>query len=214
MKILLVLLLVAFGCTGTRDISYIDDSAFLKPTLGNSPEHPLLLNGKGCLDIDGIPGLCSLRIKSDSDLEITLNGRDYSYQLELSCSAHVATNLQISVPGQQIQKINIPSERFKDSKSFICIGGIYPQDRPDEVSSKFEFRVKVISPDYESREEIQIYLEDNQWFAAPGKYALHTYIYDNNQWKYYYKATSVKVTSPNILVLSESRLCRYNFYQP
>jgi hypothetical protein len=205
--------LALLACQGTK-VTYMDDEAFLSPSAGNSPEESVTVNGRPCLDTDGGPGLYAVRAKSGSDLVVSLSGRPYAYQLDVTCSASVAFQGQYSAPAAQPLSFTIPAAAFSADKSFTCIGELHPQDRPEPVSTKFEFRASVVSSAYVPRESIQVLQRGGRWYAEPGKYSLHTFVLDGGTWRYYREVTSVTVSGPGVTVTSESRQGRKNLYRP
>jgi hypothetical protein len=211
MLILAPLLLAA--CQG-RAVQYMDDSSFMTPSKANAAEVLVTVNGRPCLDVDGAPGLCALRIKSGEDLVIGLSGEPYAYQLTLTCSSGLQLNGQYSSPAGQVLRVTIPADKYGNLKSFTCIGEIFPQDRPEPSSSKFEFRAAVVSQAYVPREPVQVVERgDGRWYAEPGPYALYTLVKDSGVWRVYHRETSIHVSGPDVIVASESRECRMNLYR-
>lgn len=206
---IIVLLLV--GCQ--HQVKYMDDSAFVSPAIGNSPEISVTVNGKPCVDTDGQPGLCAVRAKTGIDLTVQLSGEPYAYQLDLVCSSSLAFDGQFSSPSEQELTITVPSAKMVGLKSFTCIGTMLPQDRPEPVSSSFEFRATVVSADYQARESVQVTHEPSGWKVYPGKYAMYTFVRDAGIWVYHSDDTSVDVSGPDVVVTSESRLGRRNVYR-
>jgi len=210
----LLLALISSGCQSRSEIKYMDDSAFLSPTSANSPEAFVSVNNFPCVDVEGIPGLCSIRIKQNQSLKISLSGKPYPYQLSLVCSENVKVNQEFSLPAKEKFSFEISSQNFKSMKSFICIGEIYPQDRPEEVSSKFEIRVKILDENYETGEQIRLEKQSDGYYLNFGKYAKYVHVYDQGKWYFYSKSPSVKVSSPDVFAIAETQTCRYSFFKP
>lgn len=191
----------------------MDDSAFLSPSLANSPEETIVVNGHPCIDLEGLPGICSLRAVEGSTIDLTLPGKPYPLQLSISCSEAAKFDKEISVSEGTPTKVSIPVPLLSVTKSFTCIGEVYPQDRSQQISLKFEVRVKIIDKKYEALETPRIIKAGDTTFVVVGKYALHTFVKDKNVWTYYFKSPIVKVSGGKIIVVSESLSGRKSFFK-
>lgn len=205
-------LFLLFSCT-TSKITYIDDTAFLQPAIANSPEELVSVNSHPCIDIEGLPGMCSLRVFEGSTIDLTVSGKPYPFQLSISCSDAVKFDKEISVEAKTITKLIIPVPLLEITKSFTCIGEIYPQDRSQQISSKFELRVKIIDKNYEVLETPRIISKEGNTYVVVGKYALHTFVKDNGIWKYYFKDSIVKVSGNKLIIMTESFSGRKSFFK-
>jgi hypothetical protein len=211
----LLLILGLAGCRTADRVEYMSDAAFMPPAAAGSPEQPVAVNGRACLDTDGNPGLCSARVRAGTRLELSLPGRPYAYQLVLTCSAALKADAEYSVPAGQPFAVALETSGLPaDVKSFICIGEAHPQDRKDEVSSRFEVRAKVVDKAYEGAEVPRLRRDGGDWFVDTGKYALHVHVLDGGVWTYHYRASSVKVTGPQVLVEVETEACRRSVLRP
>lgn len=201
------LLLFLLSCQ-TPPVTYQDDFSFPTPFSQNSPEELIILNDLPCLDAAGLPGLCSLRVTQGKDLSMVIPPRPYSYQLSFSCSQSVQESKEFTVSSGERFQLLVPSSSYSDRRSFICIGAVHPQDRASAVSVSFEFRVKVIGPDYQSLEQPRVVPGGIQ----TGKYARHVLYREHGVWKHVERATFVTLSDPESWVFVESASGRRSYY--
>jgi hypothetical protein len=214
-SLFLVLLLGLVGCQSPNRVDYMSDVAFMGPAAANSPEQPVAVNGRACLDTDGNPGLCSSRIVAGQELVLSLPGRPYPYQLVLACSAALKADAEYSVPAGEPFTVALKTAGLPaDLKSFICMGELHPQDRPEEVSARFEVRAKLVEKAYEQAEIPRLRRDGDDWYVDTGKYAFHVHVLDQGVWTYHRKASSVRVSGPQVLVEVETETCRRAVLRP
>ena len=207
--ILFVFFLV--GCV--HRLEYKPDLGFLVSAIAESPEVPVMIDGYNCEDMSGRTGLCSLRIKSFRDLVFQFYPRQYPYRLHLVCSNKVGFEESYDVERDKDFHVTINHKKYDQLDSFICVGEIFPRDRPDKVSGKFEVRVKVITPQYTEREKMRLEKDGSEYFLVLGEHALYSRIYDNGKWKSYYKTVRLQVHDTDSLqAVSESHSFRVNKY--
>lgn len=211
----LTLLLLLVGCKTwfTKDKTYVPDTAFIPSGLANSLEYPVIVKDRICADVEGIPGLCSVRVKSNDDLTIKFLPQQYGYRLLLQCSRSLGIDTTKDVPKNTPFQILLSHSDYNMLKSFICIGEILPADR-GEVSSKFEIRVKVYSEEYSKREDIHMIQRGDDYYLHFGTHALYTSVFQNGEWSHYEEKIEIHLTSPeHVIAFSESQNGRFNFYR-
>lgn len=209
-SVLVGLCLFLFSCA--HEIPYKDDVGYLVSAIADSPELPVLVDGYICQDVAGKPGLCSVRIKQYRDLNFTFYERQYSYKLHIVCSKKLNFEKTFDVSANKNFAVEIPHKLFEDVDSFICIGEVFPQDREEKISAKFEVRVKVIDGGYVEREKMQLEKDGDEHYLILGKHALYSRVYDG-EWKSYTKKTKVRVRNPlSLVAYSESYSFRVNSF--
>ena len=209
-------ILFSFSC---QTIKYLDDLGFSVSAMANSPEWPVYINGKFCRDIDGIMGLCSKRVKSNESVSIKFEKQSYDYRVHLQCSKDTGIDFSVDVP-----KINllpyeyvIKPEQFSTLRSFTCIGEIFPGDRTEPTSAKFEIRIMVVDASYAVREIMNLYKYKGKDYLLLGQHAKYSIVYDHKNGKEirrtYKQETMVQIDDPsNVRALSESFSMRFNSY--
>lgn len=212
MKRFLPAILIALAALACSTLKYSDDRVFLVSAQADSPEFPVFVNGKICKDTDGIPGLCSKRIKSNEPLEIRMDPRPYSYTLKLNCTRELGESQTFPVPSGLEFKHAITPEKFAALSSFICIGEVLPDDRDLPVSAKWEFRAKIVDRAYNAREEIVLIKKHGRQFLVLGQHAKFSSVFDEGEWKTYKEKTVVEIKGDpaHVLAYSESFNMRFN----
>jgi hypothetical protein len=204
-------LLVLTACTG---IKYEADTGYPLPTASGSLESIVYINGVVCKDMDNVVGICSKRLKNDTDLVLDIPPKDYGYNLNIVCSSNIAFEANYDVIKKQGFKVTVPSNNFYDERHFICIGEIRPNDR-DFVSHKFEVRVRVLDAEYVSRNEMMTFDKGRKTYLVCGKHARYVSVYQDGEWKFYNKKPVLKFKKgelANVQVISESESGRLNYY--
>lgn len=185
-------------------MKYSSDFGFLNSAQANSPEYLVKINGKFCKDIDGEIGLCAKRVKSNEKISFILDKRPYSYRLNVECSSAVNFKLNVDVLENSAFEFSIDPSQFSESKSFTCIGEVFPQDRKEEVSAFWHSRFIVFDKNYQARE--MIYSFDGALIL--GQNAKYSLLNEEKQVKH--KAT---VKANGIFkAYSESDAMRFNYH--
>jgi len=205
--ILAFMLLVA--CASFK---YQDDFSFGVSAQADSPEFPVYINGKMCLDTDNIPGLCSKRISSNEALIIRLDARTYSYSLQLACTRELNESQSFHVESGKSFEYAIKPEKFTNLKSFTCIGEVFPDDRSQPLSAKWEVRVKVVDKDYVNRETAYFRSEKGRRFLVMGAHARTVNVQDEGVWHTYIESPVIEIKgdSEKVMAFSESHNMRFN----
>jgi hypothetical protein len=200
---------IFLACT---TIPYSDDSGFLVSAQADSPEFPVFINGKICKDTDGIPGLCSKRVKSDEPVTFRMDPRPYSYTLQLACTKDLGVSQSFSVEKGQEFSFVITPDKFSTLRSFICIGEVLPGDRDFPVSAKWETRIKVVDQAYVQRETAYFMTKKKRTFLILGEHAETSMVFDQGEWKEYKKKTAVEIKGDptKVQAFSESHNMRFN----
>ena len=168
-----ILFLFVLSCQ-TKGETYRHDLGFKLPAESNSFEFPVRLNGYVCQDITGKSGLCYLRIKEGGGVILELSSRMYTYNLALSCTDKLDVDKTFYVEKGKDFTLAITDSGLS---SFGCIGEIFPEDRKENISSKFEFRVKVVSKDY--IEKNSIHLDGDK--LSLGNDSLYSKVYNSGE---------------------------------
>jgi len=216
MKAIVILIFCCAMLSSCRSgaIKYESDVGFLNSAQANSMEFPIKIKGKVCLDLEGVTGLCSTRMKSDEDFVMVIDPQEYSYRYTLTCSKEANADRTIDVAANIETKVVIPKANLVGMKSFICIGEIFPAERQQEVSAKWEVRVKIQDAQYQARESIYETVSGKNTVIVLGKNALYSRVCYGTACKNYTKATTVvKEDKKNLVVYSESASMRFNFYK-
>lgn len=189
------------------NIKYQQDTGFLNSAQANSPEFPALINGVLCKDSGGMVGLCSMRIKSNQDVSIHIDKRQYTYTLVLSCSSAIDESQSFTIGANDDFNYTIKANKFSTVNSFLCIGEVAPSDREVPISAEFEFRIKVVDAAYTPRESIYI-LKDK---LVLGEHAKYVDICDAKGCRAYSEKPVVSFRPP-VKAFSESYTMRFNYY--
>jgi hypothetical protein len=204
MKTFLPLILILVTACSCKPIKYTSDFGFLPSAQANSPEFLVKINGKYCKDMDGRIGLCAKRVRSNEKIILVLDARPYSYRLNVNCSSLVDFNLSVDVAQNAAFSFEIHPDSFQEVKSFTCIGEVFPQDRPQEVSAFWHSRFVVFDKEYQERESIY---SDGEHLVL-GQNARFSLL---NEEKAVSKKTRVKAAGIN-KAYSESETMRFNYW--
>lgn len=216
MKAIIILIFMMAVLTGCRSgaIKYESDIGFLNSAQANSMEFPIKIKGRVCLDLEGMTGLCSTRMDSNQDFTMTIDPQSYSYRYKLTCSREINADQARDVMADVPMKITIPKANLVGVKSFICIGEIFPADRPQELSAKWEVRVKVQDVKYQEREAIYETTSGKNKVLVVGRNALYTRVCYAEDCRSYTKQTTIKKEDKvGLSIYSESYNMRYNYYK-
>jgi hypothetical protein len=210
-KFIFFTLLALMACT---TLPYKDDTGFLVSAQANSPEFPVYINGTLCKDLDGNPGLCSKRIGSTDDIKLHFDAQAYAYDLTVSCSSPITVQ-GASVASGQAFDLTISNAQMQGQLSFVCIGEVFPQDRSQAVSAKWEIRIVVRDANYVAREGIYVGQDsDGNPAIILGQYARSAWVFDNGEWSQHKEDTIVtlKGDPTKAKAYSESFVMRYNYF--
>lgn len=208
-RLALVLVGILAACS---TLSYVDDSDFLVSAQADSPEFPVYINGKICKDTDGIPGLCSKRIRSNEALTLHMDARPYSYVLQLACTKELGESQSFSIQKDMPFEHSIKPENFSRVKSFICIGEVLPDDREMPISAKWEIRAKIVDQAYVRRETPYFKTDKGKTFLIMGQHAKFSSVFDQGAWKAFKEKTVIEIKGKpeNVIGYSESFNARFN----
>ena len=208
-----VLALALVGASRCTSLPYKDDLGFLVSAQADSPEFPLTINGKPCKDLDGILGLCTMRVQSNNGVRFDIDTQNYSYHLDVKCTATISSDFGVDVLKNSKYSFTIDPAKFSSVESFVCIGEVFPNDRPQPLSAKFEVRIKVVDAKYEAREVIYPFMDRGKNWLVLGEYARTAWVCDAGKCKEHSKDTAVEVSDPKTATaISQSYNMRYNSY--
>jgi hypothetical protein len=207
--IFLIILFMSCSC-----LKYKDDKMFMFSGEANAHEFPLIVNGKQCLDMDYKLGLCSLRLVEGRELVLSHYRQSYAYRVKITCSRDLNADTTKDVLKGKAFKHIIRLDNYKGLKSFICIGSIYPKNRPEPINAKWEVRVKIQSSEYVEREEIYKVKHKGKSYLILGTNAKHSRVKQFGKWKRYNKKTMIKIKDhKGIEAISESYNMRFNHFK-
>jgi hypothetical protein len=126
---------------GCSSLPYQDDVGFSNSSQANSPEFPVYVDGHLCKDDVGNPGVCSKRIKSTDTITFHIDPQQYAYNLDISCETPVTIPPSISVPKNSPVDFTMTAPWALNN--FVCEGEIFPEDRTQPLSAKWEIRVSL-----------------------------------------------------------------------
>ena len=194
------------------DIEYLHDPGFM--TSGEaSPEYPVMINGYLCKDIEKRAGNCATSVLSGKVVTVELFPQQYNYRLVFSCSKGVGIDQTVDVRAKESYYIKIDHNQYKDKSSFICIGQVFPQDRLDKVSMRWEMRVKIIPREYQSREKMRMYKKGDKYYLLPGIHALYTSVRDTQgKIHHHHQQTQIELSDNINNAWSESYQGRLNYW--
>jgi len=205
--------LVTVACTS---IPFKQDLGFLVSAQANSPEFPVWIGGKLCADLDGQPGMCAKRVRSNDDLVIRFDPQQYVYSVTVTCSSGIPRPPGATVPANTSHLITIPAADFATFRNFTCIGEVAPQDRAPPISSMFRISIVVMDERYLGREVPFITKLKDKRVLVLGQYARTSRVFDRGVWTTYREQTTVPVTDDDdsIMAVSESYASRFNYFRP
>lgn len=154
---------------------YEDDFTFMSDARANYFSEEVTVNNYLCKDITGAPGACSIQIPNNLDLTLKLAPRPYEYRVTITCSSKLGFEVNTTVLENTERLITIPKDKIAAIDSFTCIGEVFPQDRPEAVSMKFEVRTKVYNAELIKLDEPRIDISSKgKADILVGIYAKHT----------------------------------------
>jgi len=200
------IVIMAVMLASCATLKYQADIGFLNSAQANSMEAIVHIFGKVCKDMNGEVGVCATRVRSDQAIKFKQPALQYSYKLDMVCSSAIDSNESWSVPMDQTFSWEIRPEKFSAERMFVCIGEIFPADRPNKLSATWKVSVTVLDGKYKKRENIH-HLDGHLILGAHAKYS----VVCDPKCKEYKEKTMVKA-SPNAIAYSESEVMRYNYY--
>lgn len=216
MKRTLLLLLFIFLNFACVKIPYQDDKGFINSAQANSFEFLVLVNGKVCKDMDGIVGMCSKRVKSTDSLEFKIEPLEYAYRLKVVCSKEIGVNFTRDYPANTPVTFTITPTDYQEVKTFVCIGELFPTDRPEEISFKWQIRVEVIDAKYLKREEIFVQETGGDRYLVLGQNARLSKVYINGKLHEHREKAIIKLPRKAVVAevkaMSESYMGRFNYF--
>ena len=193
------------GMSSCSSIPYKDDVSFLNSSQSGSYEYPAYVAGKVCKDMDGNIGACVKQVSGNKAVNFVIDPQSYSYTLQFKCSK-IGVSWDKDVPAGQRFPWSLPPESFSKEVSFTCEGEVFPHDRPNSDSAKFQIRILVVDPSYNKREVIHVV----EGYLVLGQYAKFSRVcYSNQTCKRYKKETAVKEKGV-VFAYSESERMRFN----
>ena len=210
-KLILILTLLSVPLLGARcsSIEYENDIGFLNSAQANSMEFFVTVDSVSCKDVDGAIGACTKRVASDHDPVLRHIAKPYAYTIDVRCTNGLI-GFSMDVAEGASWEFALPHERFVDYRSFTCTGEIFPQDRENALSARWQIRFIVFDTQYKERE--MIYLDDEGDLIL-GKFAKYARVCQDDRCKNYHKETTVKVNSDKVITaFSESEVVRFNYY--
>jgi hypothetical protein len=221
MKTALLILFAMLSFTACMTLKYSDDLGFISSAEAGYENLPAFINGKPCLDMDGVIGRCSKAIASDKPLIIKLPVRQYSYNYSLNLTSGVGCvdvkisnstkqmcppNVKFDVPKGVEVTVTIPTTSY--IPLFMVVGRIAPDDRPEPISALFRALITAYDNRYSPREQMFEYDK----FLVLGEHALYTDVYFADKTKSYKKKTAVNLMGRiYTMAISESYNMRFNF---
>jgi hypothetical protein len=216
MKRTLLLLLFIFLNFACVKIPYHDDKGFLNSAQANSFEFLVYVNGRVCKDMDGIVGMCSKRLKSTDSIEFKIEPLDYAYRVKVTCSKELGVNFTRDYPANTHVTFTITADDYQEVKTFVCIGELFPTDRPEEISFKWQIRVEVIDAKYLKREEIFVQETEGGRYLVLGQNARLSKVYINGKFYEHKEKAIVKLPKKSVeaevKAMSESYMGRFNYF--
>lgn len=208
------LLLFLVSCSNAR---YKDDYGFLNSSQANSPEYPVYINNKLCLDLDKRPGLCAIRVKSNQSIELKIDPQMYDYRLQLQCTKALDLDKSFDVEKQKDFSFVILPTSFSTLRSFTCIGEVFPKDRQETISAKFEIRFIVYDAEYIGREYAYFLKTSDSSVVNVGDFArsITVYYYEKGKLRLVqaWKSNPVEIPSTQFYLYSESANMRFNYIE-
>jgi hypothetical protein len=164
--------------------------------------------------MDGIVGMCSKRIKSNEILEFKIEPLEYAYRLSLTCSKELNANFTKDYLANTEIKFSLAPDNYQSVKTFVCIGELFPVDRDEEISFKWQIRVEIVDQNYLARENIYVQERDKSKYLVLGQNAKYSKVYFDGKFKSYEKRAVVKIPKEvkDIKASSESYMGRFNYY--
>lgn len=206
---LMLILCTACSCVG---IKYEPDQGFVNSAQANSLELAVRIGKSVCKDMDGVVGICSKRVTNAETITFYQPAMPYGYRFVLTCSQALESDFAKDIPPKQEFSFAITPDKFSSLKSFICIGEIFPTDRDQQISAKWEVRVKVSDSKYIKREDIYTYRYKGHDYLVLGQNAKYARVFINGYWYRYTNTPVIKLSSvQGIKAMSESEMMRFNY---
>jgi len=212
MKTILTILPIFISIVFLVSCEYEDDFSFMSDARGNFFSEEVYLNNDLCRDMSNTTGACTLQIPSTGALKYLVAARPYGYRITFVCSKKINFEFSRQVSEMETLEFEIPDKHFKNEQSFTCIGEIFPEDRKEAVSAKFETRIKVFNPHLIKMDKPVSRVEDNKKYIVLGKYSLHGRICNLEECIYTHKEVykEVNLNGP-IFVRNESASGRLSY---
>ena len=210
-KLLPLLFLLNISC---NRLEYKEDNNFMMPVEGGSLESLVYIKNIPCKDLYGNIGACTLSHDAVDNIILNIPPNDYDYALDFVCSSNINFTKNYDVLKRTPFQITIPLENFKDEKSFMCVGEIFPGDRT-VVSHKFEIRVRVVNARYMKRNIITVSKKKGGVELVLGQFAKHIRVFNNGNIEFLSKKTTLKINKKDletIKVITESESGRFNYF--
>lgn len=211
-KTTFILALLSISLLGSRcsSIKYEDDIGFLNSAQANAMEFYVSVDSIPCKDVEGNIGACTKRIKSDQDPILRHLPKPYAYTIDVRCTEGTGIGFSMDIEEGAAWEYAIPHSAFIDFRSFTCTGEIFPHDRDNALSARWQIRFIVFDTDYKERESIYI---DDDGNIILGRYAKYARVCEDGDCKNYKERTVVKVdTGKEIVAFSESEVVRFNYF--
>lgn len=207
MKKILILMLLVLCFASCKQLKYVADMQFNPSAYANSPEYPVQINGKWCVDGSGMGGFCVVRQPEEKDMLIRIQPQLYGYRIRVQCSSLTGIDVTYDILPQKEFTMTISKEKFKEFNVISCVGNIYPSDRPEPIGAMFELRARVIRNDYTPK--TNIYWKEGYQVFGSDSYISTFYLDD--QWTQKKEATVIKTEKP-LFGISESYKMRFSYY--
>lgn len=219
----LTLLFLAFVLTGCQHdpITYEPDTTFLVAADAGSPEFLVYINDGICRDMTGQVGLCARKLKSGEDIAFRTEPQAYAYRVHLVCSESVTGDQSFDIQQGQAWSYEIPYDKYKSARGFLCIGEVFPNDRPTTVSARFEVRFAVVDVHFVDRERIQVRQDGKGLVVVLGAHAAYGRVCvaagsgDEESCENIHESPVVHVAEgkpEEVFAWSESENMRFNYY--
>jgi len=207
MKKILLLVLVLLSFASCKQLKYVADINFDPSAYANSPEYPVQINGKWCVDGSGMGGFCVVRQPEKKDMLIRILPQLYGYRIRVQCSTATGIDITLDVLPEKELIITLQKEKFNEFNVISCVGNIYPSDRPEPIAAMFELRARIIRDDYTPK--ANIYWDKGYQVFGSDSY-ISTFFLDD-QWTQKKEMTYMKTEKP-LFGISESYKMRFNYY--
>lgn len=188
---------------------YKEDFGFMVSAQANSPEFPVLVKGLVCKDLEGVVGVCSIRIPETENFELVVMAQQYDYEYAFNCSKNVTGAFPIKeyVKAGVIKKLVVLKEAFPIEKTFNCSIIIKPTDRPEPISSFAKVNVIITQAGYQGLERPY---KDGKYFVF-GEHAKYIAYKVDNEWKYAQEKAYIRKTNIQEAFI-ESYAGRHGYY--
>lgn len=214
LKNLFIAAIIIFLFSLMNSCKYEDDFSFVSDSRAGLFSEEVYINNFLCQDMSKTVGACTLQIASNAPLTYRIAPRPYAYRLTLVCSSKINFQLSREVKEMELLEFQIPNDKFDTQSSFTCIGEVFPQDRDEAVSIKFETRIKIHKPNLILLDKPFIQNKDGKDYIVFGKYALHGRVCSKIKCGWIKKKPYIEVPFPNIIsIRSESASGRTNYYR-